>query len=144
MHDKYQKIQLAITAATLHAAYPRDQEGHGDVESRSTTGTLQKLIEEQKAFPNTDKTRRVQIIKDIRKEVKRHKDEQRAAKIDKILANFSQIKSIKAIKNRKKRDITIGMKDADGKLMNDKTSITEIFAKFYAELYRSRRDEKAR
>ena len=36
------------------------------------------------------------------------------------------------------------MKDADGKLMNDKTSITEIFAKFYEELYRSRRDEKAR
>ena len=36
-------------------------------------------------------------------------------------------------------DTTIGMQDAEGKKMHDKTSITEIFAKFYEDLYRSRR-----
>ena len=41
--DKYQKLQPAITAATLHAACPRDQEGDEDVEGRNSTETLQKL-----------------------------------------------------------------------------------------------------
>ena len=72
------------------------------------------------------------------------KDQERTEKIDKILTDFSQIRSIKAIKDRKKTDLTIGMiDDADGKLKTERASITEVFAKFYEELYRSRLDRSS-
>ena len=40
-------------------------------------------------------------------------------------------------------DLTIGMLDADGRIQSDRASITEIFAKFYEELYRSRRETES-
>ena len=71
--------------------------------------------------------------------MRRIKDEERSAKINKILESFSQIRAIKAIKSRRNMNLTIGMLDADGKMQTDKASVTEIFAKFYEELYHSRR-----
>ena len=40
------------------------------------------------------------------------------------------IKTIKTIKSRKRRNLTIGMMDTDGHLTHDKKSIVEVFAKF--------------
>ena len=55
-------------------------------------------------------------------------------------ALVSKLKAIKAIKSRKKMDLTIGMKDSNGLLKHDKASIVEVFAQFYEDLYRSRRN----
>ena len=143
IETKHHKIQLAITEATIHAACP---EAHVVAPSVSlapldTPVLLQELIDERKALPSSDRARRCQISKKIKKEVKRMKDEERSAKISRILENFSQIQSIKAIKDRRKMDLTIGMTGIDGKLKTDRASITEVFALFYEELYRSRADK---
>ncbi len=53
------------------------------------------------------------------------KDEERSAKISRILENFSQIRSTNVIKDRKKTDLTIGMTGIDGKLRTDRASTTE-------------------
>ena len=134
VHEKYLKTQEALIKASLLAAC---SDISPEAEEEVEVPVLRKLIVERKSLPASDTERRCQVSKEIRKEVKKLKAEQRAAKINTILKNFSKIAAIKAIKSRRKMDLTIGMLDAEGTLKHDKKSIVEVFAKFYEQLYSS-------
>ena len=140
LHDKYRKLQFAIVQASQIAAAPVIEE---DTLALNSVSKLQQLIDERKALSHSDTARRCQISKDIRRETRRIKEEERSAKIDTILTYFSKIRAIKAIKSRRKMDLTIGMTDIHGNLKRDRADIAEVFAKFYEELYRSRKAGRA-
>ena len=71
VHDKYRKMQLAITTATLQAACPPEKQAR---EEHSPRTLLDQLIAQRKALPTSEATQRCQISKDIRKELKKIKD----------------------------------------------------------------------
>ena len=77
------------------------------------------MIAERKAWPESEAERRRQVSNEIRKEVRKLKAEKRAAKINTILTNSSKIDTIKAIKTRRKMDLTVGMLDAEGTLKHN-------------------------
>ena len=134
-HERYLKTQEALIKASLHAACPSEAaKPKEDTESIA----LRKLIDERKSLAKSESGRRCQLSKDIRREVKRLKAEKRATKINAILTNFAKLGNIKAIKKRKKMDLTVGMIDTDEVLKHDKMTIVEVFAKFYEQLYSSR------
>ena len=134
-HERYLKTQEALIKASVHAAR---QVQIVETREDSATSALRTLIDERKSLPKNEPERRCQVSKKIKKEIKRLKAEERAAKIDTILTKFSKLNTIKAIKSRKKIDLNVGMVDTDGTLKHDKKSIVEVFAKFYEQLYSSR------
>ena len=64
-------------------------------------------------------------------------------KIDHILKEHRNIKSILAVKDNKHKNFIIGMADASGKVHHKKQSIADIFALFYGQRYEmTDKDEK--
>ena len=131
LEDKYIKIEGALVQSVCIAA-----EAQAICAERDPV--LQKLVEERRRSPSDDSRQIADIRKRNKKEIRRKRNAARSEKNDDILSNFSNIEQIHAIKNRKKVDLTIGMDDETGKTTTNRSSIAEIFARFYEELDRSR------
>ncbi len=58
---------------------------------------LQQLIADRKSLAGSEKARGCQLNKPIQQQIRLRKDEQRAAQIDNILNDFSNIRALKAI-----------------------------------------------
>ena len=81
LQDKYCKLQSAITEASQRTASSQQFLAQWE----EPADHLRELIEQRRSLPSTDRASRCAISKQIRKEVRRIKDAERSAKIDKIL-----------------------------------------------------------
>ena len=81
--------------------------------------------------------RRRTICKEIQKLVKQRAVIGKQAKIAKILSEFRGLRDISGLKGNGRRNIAAVM-DKNDHLVDDKASISDVFAGFYEDLYRSR------
>ena len=85
VHDQHMQIQNAIAEAALHAFAPCAGQ---EPETKASQTLLQDLIDERKALPGSETTRRCQISKRIKVQLRHIKHEERTEKIDTILQNL--------------------------------------------------------
>lgn len=81
VHDTYRRLQVAIAEASLGAAPEQNRNDEDKNEATSSANVVQKIIDERKALPSTDTSRRCEISKDIKKTIKKMKDEERSMRI---------------------------------------------------------------
>ena len=133
VEHKHLKIQEAIIEASKQERRDKPSTSNPKCETK-----LEELIAKRKALPSSDTAGRTAVSKVIFKEVRTIRAEARASRINHLLENFSKLKTIGGIKERKKANLTIEMEDAHGSVQSDHCSILEIFAKFYEDLYSHR------
>ena len=85
---------------------------------------------------------RAALSKRIQKEMKAFILARKRAKIDRILTQFRGLKHIANIKANGKHSYLGGVLNKEGKLQNDRCSIADVFADFYADLYACREEGK--
>eukprot|EP00959_Pyramimonas_sp_CCMP1952_P067688 1412766-Pyramimonas_sp.AAC.1 len=84
---------------------------------------------------------RTRWSKEIQKRIRARRVNAKLGKAERILEEFRGIRQLKEMAgNRSKCHIT-EMKDKDGHLHNDRTSIAEVFAQFYEDLYATTRGQ---
>jgi len=104
-----------IQEAMISASHQQGCDRHSNSVKEDRHELLEKLIAERKTLPGSNATQRGQLSKAIRKELRRIREEARCQKIHGLLSNFSQLKAIGGIKDRKKKHMTIQMEDSQGK-----------------------------
>ena len=98
---------------------------------------LNHLIEERRTareFRHKDKIKKVS--KDIQKELRAVTKAKHRGKISKILEQFRGLKDIADIRNDRKNRVIASMKDANGQVHNTREGIADVFADFYADLFK--------
>ena len=101
---KYDEVEKAfINASNITKTAKEDAERDDKV--------LKQLLERRRAILSDRTQERAQMSKQIRKEVRRKKEDERSIKISETLDKFSEIEQIKAIKSRMKVNLAMGMKD---------------------------------
>ena len=77
------------------------------------------------------------VSKQIQRTTQRLTRQKQDDRIGEILAKFSGLKDIAAIRGRKRRKLTAA-RTSDGKEVNEKQEVADVFAAFYEDLYASR------
>ena len=96
------------------------------------------LMTQRRNIPHHCSQQRANLSKRIQKEVKAIKRVERRHRIATILHEFQGLKNIAGVKSRRRRTLITQMKDENGQEKTDRTSIANVFADFYAELYKTR------
>ncbi|CAK0876937.1 unnamed protein product [Prorocentrum cordatum] len=109
--------------------------------------TLRMMIAMRRSLQTADlqaagkKYLRTRWSKEIQKRIRARRVNAKLGKAERILEEFRGIRQLKEMAgNRSKCHIT-EMKDKDGHLHNDRTSIAEVFAQFYEDLYATTRGQ---
>ena len=105
-------------------------------ETAEMDATLRYLIETRRPMPS-DSAERTNLSKEIQKHVRRMKREKRHRQIAATLEAFKGLKRIPEMKSQVRKRYINQMKDKHGDLCTERTSIANIFADFYEQLYSS-------
>ena len=96
-----------------------------------------RLHADQTQTLETKKTKRRELCKEIQKLVRQRLREQKTQKISNILSQFRGLRQIAAITGTTKQTIN-SLVDSEGNEVAEKQALSDVFAKFYEELYASR------
>ena len=98
---------------------------------------LRDLIQRRKGLSDNCGERR-ELSKQIQREIRKERRARQHQQIAETLAKFEKLKSIPHIKSVRKKTMIVKMVSKDGKTESDRTSIANIFADFYEQLYAAR------
>ena len=138
MHLDERRKQIEETMREAAAGSKQSSQPTADNERQES---LEKLIQERRATPNSDTSQRSRISKRIQKEIKAMKRLERHAKIETILSEYKDLKKISGIKSRRSKVLIVEMTGKDGTIETSRQGIADIFADFYEGLYSATRPE---
>ena len=130
-----------IDDALVEAARLSEQGRTPKLEKSDQELRLESMISKRRNIPNHCTKERSDASKAIQKELKAIKKAKHRAKIESILNEFRDLRSIADIKTRQKRKHMTSMLNSEGKECFERQGIADIFADFYEELYRSKRSD---
>ena len=132
--QRCQQIEEALLIATnLSQAACTQQAAHNNDNTN-----MHELMAQRRDTPHHCTQQRACLSKSIQKEIKAIKRAQRRERIAKILHEFQGLKHIAGVKSRKRRALITHMTDEHGQDQTERTSIANVFADFYADLYKTR------
>ena len=104
-------------------------------EATETDKEILALIQERKAIAKHEKERIREVSKKIKNCIRENKRRTRQEKIQKILKKVKGTKNISSIKSVKKRILIPKVKSKEGETIKTRQGISNVFAKFYEDLY---------
>ena len=135
LHDRCQQIEGALNeAATNSQARPP-----AAAQSMPNKAAINELINQRRSLPSHARQERSAISKMIHKSIKRCAREEHDVRIGNIIENRSGLKRIRGIQQRGKRHLISHMRNAAGERVYHRTSIANVFADFYEQLYTTTR-----
>ena len=108
----------------------------GQAEDKTTLRQLITERREARRAGNNEKTK--DICKQIRKEARAIDRARKSANIDRILEDYKDLKEIAAIRCNGKVEHIGSIQAADGSIKRNREDIADVFAEFYADLYKDR------
>ena len=130
LQARCEQVEQVLLQATRMAC-----EGNSE-ETSEMDATLRDLVEARRPMPS-DSAERTNLSKEIQKRIRCLKREKRHRQITATLEAFKGLKRIPDIKSQVRKRYISQMKDKDGVLRTERTSIANIFADFYEQLYSS-------
>ena len=130
LQTRCEQVEQFLLQATRMAS-----EGNAG-ETSEMDATLRDLIEARKLMPS-DSAERTNLSKEVQKHIRRVKREKRHRQIAATLETFKGLKRIPEIKSHVRKRYISQMKDKHGDLCTERTSVANIFADFYEQLYSS-------
>jgi len=128
LDERCQQIEEALSTTLANMTNPLPQHHNNDQDT-----PLNHLIQQRRASAN-NKSERIRISKQIKKEMRAIKRAQQQAQIESILAQYKDLKRISGIKSSKQKDLIAAMTTGDGHEEHNRKCIANIFADFYAAL----------
>ena len=97
---------------------------------------LRRSLEERNSITeHSDRARRQELNKQVRKEIRAIRRAERCSCIDRIIEDFRGLKKIAGIKSTRAKTLIPSMNSSDGRTVRDRKGIADIFADFYESLY---------
>ena len=106
---------------------------------KTVNGKLKILRERRKTLQNQEQPDREEtklVHKEFQKELRSDLRAKGKAKINEILSQFSDLKSITKVRANGKRKMMTGMKHSSGEVVRDRQRIADVFADFYESFIR--------
>ena len=138
LNDRCLQLNTAIAnAAEQNATGTNERNQHSPQAAARSDEKLQRLLQQRRQLPNNSPQRK-QISWAITKQLQLLKRADQEARIDKLIQEGQGLKHISGAKSDRHRTMITSMTTSSGDTVTKRQSIADVFADFYADLYRRR------